>query len=555
VKFIGSGWQLSDRDATVLVQVRPRETVELALEVEPIDPGHVVSVDDRQAREQHLARWRAVMTRIDCPAAGEAAAVLRSAITDFASLASLEGAADEWLTCQAGMPLYPALFGRDALTGGWQAAILDRGASLDASLTFFGRLQAARVDDWRDAEPGRIPHSVRRGPLARANLNPYACYYGDFAGPLMFVISLAHLYAWTGDLAIVRRHWDSARRVLEWARTRGDRDRDGYLEYETRSRLGTRNQGWKDSGDAVVYDDGSAVPTPIATCELQGYWFAAQQLMAVMSVPMGQFGEARALWRSAMALKARFNRDWWVEEAGSIAFAMDPDKTLVRVGTSNVGHCVASGIIDDMHLPRVVGRLFAPDLFSGWGIRTLSSEHRFYDPLSYHRGSVWPVEQSTIAFGLRRFGFDSRAHDLAQAMFDLAGLYPGYRVPECIGGYPRRPASAPAAYPRANAPQLWNVCAYPLLVHTLLGLQPVAPLDLLVVDPALPSWLPEVVLHDLRLAGATATLRFWRSAEGSSHVEILKKRGTLRIVKQPPPESLSAGLRDRMTALVDTVMH
>ena len=253
----------------------------------------------------------------------------------------------------------------------------------------------------------------------------------------MFVISLAHLYSWTGDRESIERHWDVARRILDWARTYGDKDGDGYLEYQTRSTKGTKNQGWKDSGDAIVYDDGRPVPSPIGTCELQGYWFAAQQLMAFLSGAMGEYADAKAFWRSASDLKERFNRDWWDDEQGSVVLALDPDKRQVRAVTSNVGHCLACGIISDEHLPRVVGRLFAPDMFSGWGIRTLSSAHRAYNPLSYHLGTVWAVEQATIAFGLRRFGFDARACELAHALFDLAELYPEYRIPECIGGYPR----------------------------------------------------------------------------------------------------------------------
>src|SRR5688500_3200569 len=239
------------------------------------------------------------------------------------------------------MPLYPALFGRDALTAGWQAAYLDRGASLDASLTRLGRMQSDRVYDWRDEEPGRIPYQVRRGPLALLDLNPYSAYYADFASPFMFVIALAHLYSWTGDKRSIQRHWEVARRILDWARTHGDKDGDGYLEYHTRSTKGTKNQGWKDSGDAIVYDDGTPVPSPIGTCELQGYWFAAQQVMAFLSGAMGEYGNAKAFWQSASDLKERFNRDWWDDEQGSVGLALDPDKRQVRAVTSNVGHCVA----------------------------------------------------------------------------------------------------------------------------------------------------------------------------------------------------------------------
>jgi len=371
----------------------------------------------------------------------------------------------------------------------------------------------------------------------------------------MFVIALANLYAWTGSDRRLDRHWDTARRILDWARDRGDADRDGYLEYITRAPVGTKNQGWKDSGDAVVYDDGTPVQAPTATCELQGYWYAAQQLMGVLTWMRGDTTEARAWFAAAADLKQRFNRDWWVEQERFFALAMDPEKRLVGAVTSNVGHCLAAGIIDAGHLPPVVGRLFAPDMFSGWGIRTLSSAHAFYDPLSYHRGSVWPVEQATILFGLRRFGFDARAHDLATAMFELARLYPGYRIPECVGGHARSQRATPGAYPRANTPQLWNASAFPLIVQSLLGLLPLAPHELLFVDPSLPEWLPDITLRGLRVGDAVVTIRCWREADGTCDFELLDKRGALRVIRQPPPESLTASIWDRFAALVDTVGH
>jgi glycogen debranching enzyme len=549
------GWTFERSRISTTVRLAPRESRDLSIGITPIDPRDPLTAAEAAARERHRDHWRSRFTRLTAPGAADAQQIVQANVEDVAAFAHLEGSADEWLALQAGMPLYPAFFGRDSLTAGWQAAYLDRGQSLEATLTRLGRLQSARTDDWHEEEPGRIPYQVRNGPLARLRLNPYAAYYADFASPLMFVISLAHLYAWTGSRAELEKHWDVARRILDWARTRGDRDGDGYLEYQTRSSDGTKNQGWKDSGDAVIDDEGRPVPAPIATCELQGYWFAAQQAMAVLSAVMTSLEEARSWWREAGALKERFNRDWWVPDEHCVAFALDPGKQQVRAVTSNAGHCLASGIVDALHLPALVGRLFAPDVFSGWGIRTLSANHAFYNPLSYHRGTVWAVEQATIAFGLRRFGFDARAADLSAALFDLARLYAGYRVPECVGGYARGEYATPGAYPRANPAQLWNATAFPLLVHTLLGLQPVAPLELLVIDPALPEWLPEVVLHDLRIAGATVTLRCWRDRHGASHGELVHKRGTLRLLRQPPPESLTAGVRDRAAALLDSLVH
>jgi glycogen debranching enzyme len=303
-----------------------------------------------------------------------------------------------------------------------------------------------------------------------------------------------------------------------------------------------------------VYDDGQPVPAPIATCELQGYWYMAQELMALMATVRGSEDDARAYHASASALKERFNRDWWIDDQQFYALALDPQKRQVRALTSNVGHCLACGIIDRDRLPAVVGRMFAPDLFSGWGIRTLSTTHAFYNPLSYHRGTVWAVEQATTIFGLRRFGFDARALDIAQALFDLARLYPEYRIPECVGGYARGERPVPGAYPRANTPQLWNATAFPLVVQTILGLLPIAATRTLVVDPILPSWIPELLLRNLRVGDATVTLRFWREDDSTAKWQVLHQQGTLHVLRQPAVESLSATWSDRTTAVLESLL-
>jgi len=295
------------------------------------------------------------------------------------------------------------------------------------------------------------------------------------------------------------------------------------------------------------------VPAPIATCELQGYWYIAQRLMGAMAWMLGERTDAASYSKSAANLKARFNRDWWVKEEQFFALAMDSRKRLVGAVSSNVGHCLATGIIDGDHLRPVVGRLFAPDMFSGWGVRTLTSSHRYYNPLSYHRGTVWAVEQGTILFGLRRFGFDARAHDLAKAMFELAQLCPEQRIPECIGGYARAESPTPGAYPRANTPQLWNATSIPLALQVLLGILPLAPFNTLVVDPKLPAWMSDVTVHDLRVGDARVTLRCWRDAGGESHFEVLNQLGALHVVRQPPPESIEAGFGERLSDAFETI--
>lgn len=549
-----AGFSAHAHQLSAVFLLSPQQTERSSLLVVPIDARGGLTADAVAHRDAVLRQWRFSFTQVEIPGNTLLERVLVSNVRDIAAFPLLEGEPDEWLAMQAGMPLYPAFFGRDALTAGWQAGYLDRGEALDAALTKLGRLQSNRVDDWRDEQPGRIPYQVRQGPLALLNLNPYSAYYADFASPLMFVISLANLWAWTGERRAIEKHWDVARRILDWARVSGDPDKDGYLEYQTRSSKGTKNQGWKDSGDAIVYDDGSPVAPPIATCELQGYWYIAQEVMAVLSWVMGARDDAAEYRKSASALKERFNRDWWVDRESFFALALDPDKRQVGAITSNVGHCLACGIIDRERLPRVVDRMFAADMFSGWGIRTLSSNHAFYNPLSYHRGTVWAVEQATTAFGLRRFGFDARAVDLAEGLFSLAQLYPEFRIPECIGGYARAEGEPPGAYPRANTPQLWNATAFPLLVQTLLGIVPLAAANTLILDPVLPAWLPEVIVRDLRVGEATVTLRFVRSGNGRSEWDVVRKAGTLHVLRQPAPESLGTTWADRTGALIESLL-
>jgi glycogen debranching enzyme len=546
------GWSLADGRLHTRVALEPQAPRVILLRITAIDSASpLVDLDKRQLRQD---AWHKTVAAVSVPANLIAERIIGHALRDVGWFPLLEGDEDEWLAPAAGIPLYPALFGRDAITTGWQVAMFDQGEMLDATLTRLARLQGTRVDRGRDEEPGRIVQQARRGPLARLGINPFARYYADFASPLMYVIALGHLYAWSGERRSIDKHWDAARRALDWAREYGDRDGDGYLEYLTTSAHGPTNQGWKDSGDAIVYDDGAKVPAPVATCEIQGYWYAAQQLAAVMSWVVGDHAGAKAYWRSARELKERFNRDFWMEDEGFVALALDADKRQVKSIGSNAGHALASGIVGDAHIPRLVDRLFAPDLFSGWGIRTLSSQHVSYNPLSYHLGSVWAVENGTIAFGLRRFGFDARALELAGALFELAERYDGYRIPECVGGLSRAEFSHPGAYPQANAPQAWNQSVFPLLVHTILGLQPVAAMHLLIVDPVLPSWLPELTVHDLRLGGATATIRFHRDDRGKSHSEIVRQSGTLHLVTQPPIDSLTAGIGDRLGALIESML-
>ena len=555
VSVSGSGqWGYADGRLAARVRLERQEIAEVRLTVRPIDSENPMSPEDEQVREEHERAWQENVTRLFAQGETPLVDLANRAVRDLGSLALLDGEEDEWLTPTAGMPMYPATFGRDALTTGWQSALFDRGDQVRATLAKLRRLQGTTFDEWRDEQPGRIVQQARTEPLARLGKNPFTRYYGDYAAPLMFVIGLGQLYAWSGEKKDVEANWDAVRRILEWAREHGDMDGDGYLEYKTRSPKGPKHQGWKDSDNAMTYADGSQVDTPIAPCEIQGYYYAALQFMAVLSVVMGQKQDTLDLWKQAQGLKERFNRDFWDAEGGFVVLGLDPDKRPIQSLTSNAGQCITTGIVADENLPRLVRRMFQPDLYSGWGLRTLSTGNPSYNPISYHLGSVWAVENGTILFGLRRFGFDDRALELARSLYDLARVWPAGRIPECVGGYAQGDFVHPGAYPRANTPQAWNQSMYAILVQTLLGMRPVAALQMLAVDPVLPPWLPEITLKGLRVGGAKVTLRFWRGGDGDSNYEVLEQEGTLRIVKQPPLDSLSVGVWDRLGALAEGVL-
>ena len=533
VRSVGGRWDVSAGGLDTQLGLGPAQQHESRLVVTPHDGSGAEHDGERQVAR--VERWRSRLTTFEIPHDTAVADIVSQAADDLGLSLCWRGARTSgWRRRRASRSTPRCSVGTPSRWAGRPPCSTAASSSMHLSPALVA-CRAVTMIRSAMREPGRIVQQVRTGPLSRLGHLPFGRYYGDFASPLAFVIALAHHFAWSGDREFLRRHWDTARRILDWARKRGDRDGDGYLEYQTKSPNGPKNQGWKDSSNAILYEDGTPAPAPLATCELQGYWFAAQQLAAVLSWLLGAHDEAKALWHAASELKARFNRDWWMEDGRCVALALDPDKRLARTVTSNAGHCLAAGIVADEHVPKLVGRLFAPDMFSGWGVRTLSTSHVAYNPLSYHLGTVWPVENATIVFGLRRFGFDARALDLAEGMMGLTRLYERGRVPECVGGYSRAEFPHPGAYPRANPIQAWNQSGLVLVMQSLLGLQPVAMLHTLFVDPALPPWLPEVAVRGLRLGDATATLRFWRDDSGDSHAEVVEKRGKLHLVRQPPP--------------------
>ncbi len=474
------------------------------------------------------------------------ASALERARRDLAALRlyDLDHGERAW-TMAAGLPIYVALFGRDTLTASWQSAILGP-ETMRGTLEELPRWQGRIVDDWRDEQPGRMLHEAHTGPLEMLGRNPRARYYGSITTSGFYPFVVSELWHWTGDRKLVAALVDPALKALAWLERFSDRDRDGFYDYRTRSSQGVRHQGWKDSGDGIVDEQGAPVDPPIATCEEQAFAYAAKLHLSEVLWWIRRRDEARRLFHEAQELKKRFNDAFWMEPEGYLAMGLGPDRRPIRSIASNAGHCLAAGILDTSRAERVASRLMAPDLFSGWGVRTLSTENPAYNPYSYHRGSVWPVEQGTFALGFFRYGLTDPLEKLAGAVFDTAALFDLFRLPEVLSGHARSPALPfPALYPRSNSPQAWSSSALFCFIQALLGLYPYAPLRLLIVDPHLPDWLPEITLEGLRVGKAEVTIRFHRTGERSSY-EVLDKKGTLHVVRQPSPWSLTAGFGERL---------
>jgi glycogen debranching enzyme len=433
----------------------------------------------------------------------------------------------------AGLPLYQALFGRDVLTTGWQALLATPEIlrdALRANAAHVGR----RIDDWRDEEPGKMLHQAGPSPLADMGKNPFDAYYGDYATPIDFLAMLGQYYLWTADLQTGRELVGTAKKALVWLERYADLDRDGLIEYRKRSRKGVLNQGWKDSKPAIVDEHGTVISSdPMVTCELQGYYYAALRSVAPLLAATGDRIYAGRLVRRAATLRRTINSRLWLEDAGVYALGLGPDGQLLRSVTSNAGHMLTTAIPSPEQARRVAQRLMSPSMFSGWGVRTLDRDHPSYHPFSYHLGSVWAVEQGTIAAGFGRYRLIDELHSLARGFFDLAALFDDHRIPEAVGGIERDTRHPhPGVYPKADSPQAWSASAVVMMVQALLGLRPVTPLGIVAVDPFLPDWLPELSLRNVRLGHQSGSLHFWRDRRGrtqfraeGSGVRVLRLKG------------------------------
>jgi glycogen debranching enzyme len=459
-----------------------------------------------------MDEWQRTVLKINC-SNEEFYRCYNQGVQDMAALRlPLQGTDHMVFVPAAGLPWFVALFGRDTLIVSLQTMIVYPEFAA-GTLEVLGQYQATKRDDYRDAEPGKILHELRYGELAHFKLIPHTPYYGTADATPLYLIALHSAWRATGDRTLIERHLPNAEACLTWIDKYGDRDGDGFQEYQTRSTAGYENMAWKDSGDSVMYPDGELVRGPKALCELQGYVYDAWLRMAEVYDELGNKRRANALRKKAAVLFKRFNKDFWDEKSGFYAYALDGDKKKVLSVASNVGQCLWSGIIAPERAALVVKRLMQKDMWSGWGIRTLSSDHPSFNPYNYQTGAVWPHDNSLIAMGMRRYGFAAEAAAVARDVSGAASHFLLNQLPELYAGVQRDPTSFPVQYLGANVPQAWAAGAPFMLLQAMLGIQQDAPHGKLYVDPALPDWLPDVTLTDLRLGRRRFDIRFWRNGK------------------------------------------
>lgn len=429
----------------------------------------------------------------------------------------------------AGIPWYVAPFGRDSLLTARESLMVNPEIAR-GTLLALSRLQATEDDPLRDAEPGKILHELRVGELARTGRIPHTPYFGTVDATPLFLMVAGEYYRWTLDVETMAALRPSLDAALEWIDVWGDRDGDGFIEYQRRAPGGLMNQGWKDSHDAVIHADGAPAEGPIAVVEAQGYVYEAKLLMADVYAALGDLTRPASLRTEAASLRSAFNEAFWDARNGYFALALDGRKAPVRSVASNPAHCLYCGIVDEDKAARVAERLMAPDMFSGWGIRTLSSLSPVYNPMSYHNGSVWPHDNAIAAAGLKRYGLDDDAVRIAAALFDVASSARDFRLPELFCGFSREESRSIVSYPVACIPQAWAAASPFLLLQSALGISPDATGNRLDVNrPRLPAWLSALEISNLRVADSRVSLSFNTTATGSTGFAQLDQRGDVSV--------------------------
>jgi glycogen debranching enzyme len=474
---------------------------------------------------ERMAAWRRSVPVLETDHEGLRSVVARSA-EDLGALRIFDPDYPERTVVAAGAPWFMTLFGRDSLITAWMALLVDPELAL-GTLQTLARFQGQDVRPYNEEEPGRILHEMRFGEASSLSLGGGTIYYGTADATPLFVMLLGELRRWGLVREAVDELLPHADRAIEWIETFGDKDGDGYVEYQRTSDRGLRNQGWKDSVDAIRFSDGRLADTPVALAEVQGYTYGAYLARAFFAAEQGDTARWTELRARAAALKAAFNRDFWLEDKGWLAMGLDRDKKPIDALASNMGHCLWTGILDAEKADCVARKLLSPDLFSGWGVRTLGASMTGYNPISYHCGSVWPHDNAIVAAGLMRYGYVREAQRVIMAVLDAA-MAQGGRLPELYSGLERMELPLVVAYPTSSSPQAWAAASPLLMLRTLLRLDPWVPRGKVWLHPELPEQIGRLHVGRIPLAGARVSV----TVEGDK-VEVEGLPDDLELVDAP----------------------
>ncbi|HXS78363.1 MAG TPA: glycogen debranching N-terminal domain-containing protein [Terracidiphilus sp.] len=440
----------------------------------------------------------------------------------------LKGSLDGCSFFSAGLPWYGTLFGRDSIIAALQTLAYEP-CIAEQTIRLLARHQGSKEDKWRDEEPGKILHELRRGELANLNEIPQTPYYGSVDSTPLFLILVGEHANWTGNLNLFNDIRSNVERALKWIDEYGTAPQLRYLAYASKSSKGLGNQGWKDSGDSVMNADGSLATPPIALVEVQGYVYRAKLLMADLYARSGDDETAARLRQEAGDLKERFNREFWDADKNFYAIALQKEARPADVISSNPGQALWTGIVDENRVGAVVHRLMAKDMFSGWGIRTLSHQEKRYNPIGYHLGTVWPHDNAIIAAGFRRYWFDHEAAQVFDGILHAARYFEHNRLPEVFAGFTREQFAIPVRYPVACHPQAWAAGSMPFLLTALLGVHADAFNNRLrVLRPILPNGVTELEFRRIKIGGQTVDLHFERTGDGRVNVDA-RKQGKVEV--------------------------